>query len=116
MAKTNEKVAKNDLDIKPAGIDKDNLVLMREEDFKKSVETEQGFKRFMMNFAAEMLSTIVEVQKSIELTNQVLTMAFSKELADYYSEQAQAIREEENKAKAQEIIGKSHQKAKKSSK
>lgn len=109
MEKNNEKVAKNTLDIKPAGIDKDNLVLMREEDFKKSVETEQGFRRFLLNCCAEMLSIMTDVQKDIELTNDVLTMAFANELQDYYAEQTKAI----NHEKAMQIIEKSHQKSKK---
>ena len=113
MATNNEKEAKNNLDIKPAGIDKDNLVLMREEDFKKSVSTEKGFKRFILNACAEMLSIMHDLQKDIELTNDVLTMAFSKELYEYYQEQGMAIKEEEKKAKAREIIEKSHQKSKK---
>lgn len=113
MAENKENLAKNNLDIKPAGIDKDNLVLMREEDFKESVSTEKGFRRFLLNACAEMLSIFTDLHKDIELTNDVLTMAFSKELYEYYTEQGTAIKEEENKAKAHEIIAKSHQKSKK---
>lgn len=113
MEENKQKIEKNDLDIKPAGIDKDNLVLMREEDFKESVSTDKGFRRFILNACAEMLSIITEVQKDIELTNDVLTMAFSKELAEYYKEQTSAIKEQQNKEKARQIIEKSHQKSKK---
>ena len=109
MAENKENMAKNNLDIKPAGIDKDNLVLMREEDFKKSVSTEKGFKRFMLNACAEILSIFNDLHKDIKLTNDVLTMAFSKEIKDYYVEQANEI----NRAKTMKIIEKSHQKSQK---
>lgn len=109
MAENKENMAKNELDIKPAGIDKDNLVLMREEDFKKSVDTEKGFRRFMLNACAEMLSIMTDLKKDIELTNDVLTMAFSHELQDYYAEQQAGI----NREKTMKIIEKSHQKSQK---
>ena len=112
MAQNNENMAKNDLNIKPAGIDKDNLVLMKEEDFKESVETEKGFRRFMLNFSAEMLSIMTDLQKDIELTNDVLTMAFANELQDYYAEQTKAV----NHEKVMKIVEKSHQKSKKNKK
>lgn len=116
MAQNNENViqkeAKNNLNITPAGIDKDNLVLMREEDFKESVSTEKGFKRFMLNAFAEMLSIMHDLHKDVELTNDVLTMAFANEMQDYYAEQTKAI----NHEKAMQIVEKSHQKSKKSKK
>ena len=104
---------KNDLKITAAGIDKDNLVIMKEEDFKQSVATDKGFKRFLLNFEAEMLTLLNETHKEIQTTNDILTMAFSKELSEYYKEQITAIKQEENKAKANAIIEKSHQKSKK---
>lgn len=112
MAQNNENMAKNELDIKPAGIDKDNLVLMREEDFKKSVENDKLFKRFLVNFAAECLTIITDIQKDIKLTNDVLTMAFSNEMQNYYVEQANAQKRE----KAMKIVEKSHQKSQKAKK
>ena len=109
MAENKEKLAKNELDITPAGIDKDNLVLMREEDFKESVSTEKGFRRFLLNFEAEMLSTLKDLHEDLKLTNDVLTMAFANELKDFYAEQQKDI----NHAKAMKIVEKSHQKSKK---
>ena len=112
MAENLNNEAKNHLNIKPAGIDKDNLVLMREEDFKESVSTEKGFRRFMLNAFAEILSVIHDLHKDVELTNDVLTMAFANEMQDYYAEQVKGI----NHEKAMQIVEKSHQKSKKSKK
>lgn len=112
MAENKENMAKNDLNVKPAGIDKDNLVLMREEDFKKSVENDKLFKRFELNYYAEMLSIMTDLKKDVELTNDVLTMAFSHELQDYYAEQQAGI----NREKTMQIIEKSHQKSQKAKK
>lgn len=109
MAENKENMAKNELDVVPAGIDKDNLVLMREEDFKESVKTEKGFKRFELNYYAEMLTIMKDLHEDIKLTNDVLTMAFSKEMQEYYAEQQADI----NRAKTMKIIEKSHQKSQK---
>lgn len=112
MAENKENMAKNNLNITPAGIDKDNLVLMREEDFKKSVENDKLFRRFLVNFAAECLSIMTNLQRDVELTNDVLTMAFANEMQDYYAEQTKGI----NHEKAMKIVEKSHQKSQKSKK
>ena len=112
MAENKENMAKNNLNIKPAGIDKDNLVLMREEDFKKSVENDKLFRRYLLNFAAESLTILTQLQKDVQLTNDVLTMAFSNEMKDYYVEQVNAIKHE----KAMKIVEKSHKKSQKSKK
>ena len=112
MAQNNENMAKNELNIKPAGIDKDNLVLMREEDFKASVENDKLFRRFLVNFAAECLTIMTDLEKDVKLTNDVLTMAFTKEMQDYYVEQTNAQKHE----KAMQIIEKSHKKSQKAKK
>ncbi len=109
MAQNSINEKKNDLNIKPAGIDKDNLILMREKDFAESVKDDKLMKRFELNFYAEILSLLTELQKDVELTNDVLTMAFSKELQDFYAEQVKAV----NHEKAMKIVEQSHQKSQK---
>lgn len=96
-----------------ASIDADILEIMKQEDFEKSMDDPKLFKRFVLNFMAENLSLIHQVEKLTETLLNVVTMVKSKNLADYYNKAEENYKNEEKTQKTMEIIGKSHKKSKK---
>ncbi len=108
-----ERKSEQAIEIKPAGIDADILEIMKQEDFAKSMDDPKLFKRYMLNFMAENLSLMHQVEKLTETLLNVVTMVFSKNLAEYYKQAETNVKTEEKTQKTFTIIGKSHQKSKK---
>ena len=108
-----ERKSEQAIEIKPAGIDPDILDIMKQEDFAKSMDDPKLFKRYMLNFMAENLSLMHQVEKLTETLLNVVTMIFSKDLAEYYKQAETNVKTEEKTQKTFTIIGKSHQKSKK---
>ncbi len=108
-----ERKSEQAIEIKPAGIDPDILDIMKQEDFAKSMDDPKLFKRYMLNFMAENLSLMHQVEKLTETLLNVVTMVFSKDLAEYYKQAETNVKTEEKTQKTFTIIGKSHQKSKK---
>lgn len=114
MAENRENMAKNqELDIKPASIDADILDIMKQDDFKESLNDPKLFKRYMLNFMAENLSLMHQLEKLTETLVNVLTMTYSKPLAEYYNTAEDNVKKEEKTQKTLKIVKKSHLKAKK---
>ena len=111
-----ERKSEQAIEIKPAGIDPDILDIMKQEDFAKSMDDPKLFKRYMLNFMAENLSLMHQVEKLTETLLNVVTMVFSKDLAEYYKQAETNVKTEEKTQKTFTIIGKSHQKSKKKTK
>lgn len=101
------------LEIKQASIDTDILEIMKQEDFAKSMDDPILFKRYELNYLAENLSLMHQVEKMIETLVNVVTMAYAKPLAEYYNHAEDNVKEEEKVQKTMKIIGKSHLKSKK---
>lgn len=101
------------IEVTPAGIDADILKIMGEEDFAKCMDDPQLFKRFTLNFYAENLSLMHQVEKLTETLLNVVTMVYAKPLAEYYKKAEDNVDEEEKTQKTMKIIEKSHQKSKK---
>ena len=99
-----------------ASIDADILDIMKQDDFAKSMENSTLFRRYFLNFMAENLSLMHQIEKLTETIVNLVTMVNSKELADYYNKAEENVKEEEKTQKTMGIIKKSHQKSKKSSK
>ena len=112
MAENKENITKEELQFKPASIDADILEIMKQEDFAKSLEDPKLFKRYMLNFMAENLSLMHQLEKLTETLVNVLTMTNSKKLADYYNTAEENVKKEEKVQKTMEIVKKSHLKAK----
>jgi len=108
-----EKKSEQALEFKPASIDADMLEIMKQEDFAKSMDDPKLFKRYMLNFYAENLSLMHQLEKLTETLVNVLTMVKSKDLAEYYKNVEDNVKSEEKTQKVMQIIGKSHQKSKK---
>ena len=105
MAENKENMAKEEeLQFKPASIDADILEIMKQEDFAKSLEDPKLFKRYMLNFMAENLSLMHQVEKLTETLVNVLTMVYSKPLAEYYNTADSNVKEEEKIQKTMKII------------
>ena len=117
MAEVKENMATNEeqpkLEFKPASIDADILDIMKQEDFVKSLEDPKLMKRYMLNFMAENLSLMHQLEKLTETLVNVLTMTYSKPLAEYYNKAEENVEAEKKVLKTKEIIKKSHLKAKK---
>lgn len=103
----------NKLNITSAGIDADILEIMTHEDFAKAMENPQQFKRFFLNFMAENLSLMHQTEKLVETIVNLVTMVFSKPLAEYYNKAEENFKKEEKVQKTMAIIEKSHKKSKK---
>lgn len=101
------------LEFKPASIDADILEIMKQEDFAKSMDDPKLFKRYMLNFMAENLSLMHQLEKLTETLLNVVTMVKSKDLAEYYKQAENNVADEEKTQKTMKIIEKSHQKSKK---
>ena len=108
-----EKKSAQALEFKPASIDADILEIMGQEDFEKSISDPKLFKRYLLNFYAENLSLLHQVEKLTETLLNVVTMVYSKPLADYYKNAEDNVKDEEKTQKTMKIIEKSHQKSKK---
>lgn len=108
-----ERKSEQAIEIKPAGIDPDILDIMKQEDFAKSMDDPKLFKRYMLNFMTENLSLMHQVEKLTETLLNVVTMVFSKNLAEYYKQAETNVKTEEKTQKTFTIIEKSHQKSKK---
>lgn len=111
----NEQLKKEtqELKITPASIDADILDIMKQDDFAKSLGDEKLFKRYMLNFMAENLSLMHQLEKITETMVNMFTMVYSKPLADYYNKAQENFEKEEKTQKTMNIIKKSHLKAKK---
>lgn len=102
-----------DLQFTQAGIDADILEIMKQEDFAKSMDDPILFDRYRLNFMAEMLSLLHQVEKLTETLLNVVTMTNSKKLADYYKKAEDNVKQEEKVQKTMQIVNKSHLKSKK---
>lgn len=104
---------KENLQFKPSCIDADILEIMKQEDFAKSMDDPKLFKRYLLNFMAENLSLMHQIDKLVETLLNVVTMTNSKALADYYNKTEENYKQEEKTQKTMAIIEKSHKKSKK---
>ena len=108
-----ENKQQEELKFTQAGIDTDILEIMKQEDFAKSMDDPKLFKRYMLNFLAENLSMIHQLEKLTETLVNVLTMVWAKPLAEYYNKTEENYKKEEKVQKTMGIIEKSHKKSKK---
>ena len=108
----NEK-KEQELQFTQSSIDADVLEIMKQEDFKASLESDKGFKRYMLNAMAELLSVNHQLSKMTDTLVNVFTMVFAKELSDYYNKTEDELDREQKVQKAMDKVRKSHQKAKK---
>ena len=107
----NEKNEK--IEVKSAGIDKDVLDIMTQEDVLMAVQDEKMMKRFELNFLCEFLSEIKGLRKDFDEFSQMISVCSADKLADFFKELQGNVAKEEQRLNAQEKIKKSHQKPKK---
>lgn len=108
----NEK-KEQELNFTQSSIDADILEIMKQDDFKASLETEKGFKRYMLNAIAELLSVSHQLSKMMDTMVNVFTMVYAKPLSDYYNKAQDEFEREEKVQKTMNKVRMSHQKSKK---
>ena len=108
-----ENKEQKELKFTEASIDTDILEIMKQEDFAKSMEDPKLFKRYQLNYMAENLSMLHQLEKMTETLVNVVTMVYSKPLAEYYNKAEENYKKEEKVQKTMGIIEKSHKKSKK---
>lgn len=94
-------------------IDNDVLDTMQKEQIELGISTEIQMRRTELNFYAELLSQHREMNKQLENLYQTLNMIGAERLTEYFKEFTTNYKNEENRVKLKEKIGKSHKKVQK---
>lgn len=111
-AKTN----KGKIEATPSSIDKDVLDIMSQEDILKAISDDKQLWRLLLNYFAEMLSTIKELAKAQDEFNQMISICSADKMQNFFKELQENVAEEEKRQNLMEKIGESHKKSKKSKK
>lgn len=102
--------------VESAGIDKDVLDIMTQEDVLEAISDETQMKRFELNFFCEFLSEIKGLRKDFDEFSQMISVCSAEKLADFFKELQGNVAEEQKRIELQEKIARSHKKSKKSNK
>lgn len=101
--------------VESAGIDKDVLDIMTQEDVLKAISDETQMKRFELNFFCEFLSEIKGLRKDFDEFSQMISVCSAEKLADFFKELQGNVAQEQKRMELQEKMSQSHKKSKKSS-
>lgn len=99
--------------VESAGIDKDVLDIMTQEDVLKAISDETQMKRFELNFFCEFLSEIKGLRKDFDEFSQMISVCSAEKLADFFKELQGNVAQEQKRMELQEKISQSHKKSKK---
>ena len=100
--------------VESAGIDKDVLDIMTQEDVLKAISDETQMKRFELNFFCEFLSEIKGLRKDFDEFSQMISVCSAEKLADFFKELQGNVAQEQKRMELQEKMSQSHKKSKKS--
>lgn len=106
----NKKV--EEVEVKKAGIDPDVLDIMKQKDILDTLKDEKFSKRAELNFFAEMLSSIKDMNNAFGEFMNFLTMVSADKLKGFFKELQNNVEDEETRVNLQEKMKKSHLKAK----
>ena len=99
--------------VESAGIDKDVLDIMTQEDVLKAISDETQMKRFELNFLCEFLSEIKGLRKDFDEFSQMISVCSAEKLADFFKELQGNVAQEQKRMELQEKMSQSHKKSKK---
>ena len=99
--------------VESAGIDKDVLDIMTQEDVLKAISDETQMKRFELNFFCELLSEIKGLRKDFDEFSQMISVCSAEKLADFFKELQGNVEQEKKRMELQEKMSQSHKKSKK---
>lgn len=99
--------------VESAGIDKDVLDIMTQEDVLKAISDETQMKRFELNFFCEFLSEIKGLRKDLDEFSQMISVCSAEKLADFFKELQGNVAQEQKRMELQEKMSQSHKKSKK---
>ena len=99
--------------VESAGIDKDVLDIMTQEDVLKAISDETQMKRFELNFFCEFLSEIKGLRKDFDEFSQMISVCSAEKLADFFKELQGNVAQEQKRIELQEKMSQSHKKSKK---
>jgi HSP20 family molecular chaperone IbpA len=104
---------KEKIKVESAGIDKDVLDIMTQEDVLKAISDETQMKRFELNFFCEFLSEIKGLRKDFDEFSQMISVCSAEKLADFFKELQGNVAQEQKRMELQEKMSQSHKKSKK---
>lgn len=104
---------KEKIKVESAGIDKDVLDIMTQEDVLKAISDETQMKRFELNFFCEFLSEIKGLRKDFDEFSQMISVCSAEKLADFFKELQGNVAQEQKRMELQEKMSRSHKKSKK---
>jgi hypothetical protein len=104
------------VDIKLNEIDVDVIQEIVKENVLEAISEQKELNRVILNCFAECLSEIKHLSQAADDFVNILTICSNEKIADFFSEIKKNMGKEEKRAKTMEIIEKSHQKSKKSTK
>lgn len=107
---------KEKIKVESAGIDKDVLDIMTQEDVLKAIGDETQMKRFELNFFCEFLSEIKGLRKDFDEFSQMISVCSAEKLADFFKELQGNVSQEQKRIELQEKMARSHKKSKKTNK
>ena len=107
---------KEEVKVTGGKIDKETLDIMKQNDILKSFSDEKQEKRLILNCFCELLGVVRELKASFEELSQMISVISADKLANYFKEVQKNFAVEENRAKIQEKISKSHKKSTKKAK
>lgn len=99
--------------VESAGIDKDVLDIMTQEDVLKAISDETQMKRFELNFFCEFLSEIKGLRRDFDEFSQMISVCSAEKLADFFKELQGNVAQEQKRMELQEKMSQSHKKSKK---
>lgn len=101
------------VEVKSAGIDKDVLNIMTQEDVLTAISDEKQLNRFKMNLFCELLSQIKELRREFDDFMQMISVCSADKLANFFKELQTNVSEEEKRLNLHKKMSQSHQKPKK---
>ena len=97
-------------EIKQAGIDRDVLNILNDEQILASLSDEKSAKRFELNCFCELLSQLKELNKEFDEFAQLLSVCSAQKLADFFRKLNENVEQERKNIELQEKMKKSHKK------
>lgn len=110
--KNNLDAEEKQLKIETAGIDKEVLDILKNEDLLATLSDDKLVKRFILNCFCEMLSEFNKLENEIKGLSNVLTMCSADKISRYLKEVENGIESETARQEVAQKVAEGHKKKK----
>jgi len=104
------------VEVKPASIDKDVLDIMAQEDILTAISDDKQCKRLILNCFCEFLSQIKSLKEKVDGLQEIITVCSADKISKFFKKVRDNTKKEVQRENLQNKMKQSHLKAKKAKK